>query len=242
MIIEYEKFEKEKRLLSIVMDELEIFFRIHTEMDDEYGEELAETIVELVGNALEHSNSDCLLDIDITRVYPKNKLNKNNYNSFNIALLNLSNTVLGDPVKKKFEDGTFECSPKTYKLLCKAYENHKEYFTSDYSEEDFFNVASFQWRVSGRAESTDTNGGTGLTNLLYNLIEKSEGNSSYMMSGNRVVFFKKDLVSVNEDKLSGFNTSNDFVYEIPDKSSIGDSRYKLKGTLFNLHFIKNLGD
>lgn len=34
-------------------------------------EEIAEVVVELVGNAGEHSDSDCLVDLDVTKKYHK---------------------------------------------------------------------------------------------------------------------------------------------------------------------------
>ena len=60
-----------------------------------------------------------------------------------------------------------------YKKLLEAYNYHKQFFGSEYTEDDFFNIATFQNRISGNPNKEEV-GGTGLTYLIKSLQEKSD--------------------------------------------------------------------
>lgn len=209
--------------------------------DEDYRHDMAEAMAELIGNAKEHGESDCLIDLTINRDLKNKKKQGKKFLSFDIVVLNLSNIHLGDKVKEKISNEELLIkSPKTNQMLKMALENHKKHFTSDYDFEDFCNVASFQWRVSGRKKSTDNSGGTGLTTLIMNLISKAENVRCYVMSGNRVIFFKEKHLFINGDKRISFNGEKDFLDVIPNSSSISRSHYTLNGTLYNLNFITEM--
>ena len=61
---------------------------------------LSSTVSEMVGNAQEHGESDCLIDIDITHNFSHNK-REGKFGGFNVSILNFSNTYFGDKVKEK---------------------------------------------------------------------------------------------------------------------------------------------
>ena len=56
--------------LGNLLQELDTFLK-QFPITEEYRDQVAEVIIELVGNACEHGNTDCLLDIDITNNYKK---------------------------------------------------------------------------------------------------------------------------------------------------------------------------
>ena len=59
------------RFLSVTMEDI-INFLKHLNVEEKYSEELAEVIIEIIGNALEHSNGDCLLNINVLYNAEKN--------------------------------------------------------------------------------------------------------------------------------------------------------------------------
>ena len=71
---------------------------------------------------------------------------------------------------------------------------HESFFDSDYIQEDFFNVASFQHKISGNRKKTYT-GGTGLTQLLHLLENYAEAHKCYFISGKRGLWFFQDEIS-----------------------------------------------
>ena len=90
-----------------------------------------------------------------------------------------------------------------YKKVQEAYEYHKKYFNDDYMKEDFFNIAAYQHKISGREKIVET-GGTGLTKLISSLEKKADSHQCYVLSGNRGIFFKQDYLEYNDDRLIGF--------------------------------------
>lgn len=193
-----------------------------------YIEELSEVITELAGNAVEHSKSSCLLDINIA-IKDINKI------SIDVVILNVSEILLGDKLRKQIKEKN---NKNINSRMLEALSNHKLKFSEDYTEEDFFNIVAFQYRASTRLTSSDDNDGTGLTRLLESLINKSEESSNcYVMSGNKIIFFKKKLLMLDAERFIGFNEKNDFINNIPANEAICRSKYNLKGTLYNLNFI-----
>lgn len=63
---------------------------------------MAEFLGELVGNANEHTNTDCILDIDVTepKYVKKNDDPNKLFYGLNVAVVNFSNILLGDGIKK----------------------------------------------------------------------------------------------------------------------------------------------
>lgn len=206
---------------------LSIENEIIEEMED-YINDLSEVIIELVENAIEHSESGCLLDINVY-------LKENKEISIDVVILNISDFLLADKLRKRLN---LRKDKNINQRILKALEVHKNSFDTKYTEEDFFNISVFQHRVSTRETSTDNSDGTGLTRLLESLIEKSEKSSNcYVLSGNKIIKFEKDFLKLDSDKSIGFNIENDFVNMIPAEKVIQRSWFNLRGTLYNLNFV-----
>ncbi|MGL5965439.1 MAG: hypothetical protein ACRCZ9_00740 [Fusobacteriaceae bacterium] len=229
--------------LSKLLTELNSFFKLYN-IDESFKEQLAEMLVELAGNANEHSESDCLVDLTIDNAV--NKIDMHKCIAVDIVVLNFSKILLGHGIKENFKQSNkFSIRNRPIDKnrfiidLKTAYENHKNKFSDEYTEEDFFNISTFQWRFSGRKDIVQENGGTGLTKVIEFLLDVSEANDCYVYSGTRAIVFHKDLIGVKSksNPYVGFNKELDYLNGVPDSSVIGKSLFHLNGTLYNLKFI-----
>lgn len=199
---------------------------------EKYRNELAEVIGELIDNSIEHANTDCLFDLDISREFTKTTTGEL-FLGVNVTVMNLSDTLLGEPIKKKLQNNTILNARD--RCVKNAMHNHKALWNSDYSEEDFYNIASFQDRISGRNEITVT-GGTGLTKLISSLEKTSDTYSCFVVSGHRKLSFLHKFLEYNQDGWIGFNQENNFLDAPPDASIINRNPIYIQGTAYNLCF------
>jgi hypothetical protein len=195
---------------------------------------IASIVSELADNACEHARSDCLVDIDVARdLYTRDDDPEGRYYSVNICVLNFSDNCLGDMVKWKINNKKYDNSER-YDKLEKAYCNHKLMFEGKYNEDYFFMISTFQNRISGRLDETET-GGKGLTELLSEL--ETNICDGYVMSGDKVIVFHPELIEYNEDGWVGFNECKDFINMKPDDKILNGSDTYLSGTGYNLTLI-----
>lgn len=199
---------------------------------EKYRNELAEVIGELIDNSIEHTNTDCLFDLDISREFTKTTTGEL-FLGVNVTVMNLSDTLLGEPIKKKLQNNAILNARD--RCVKNAMHNHKALWNSDYSEEDFYNIASFQDRISGRNEITVT-GGTGLTKLISSLEKTSDTYSCFVVSGHRKLSFLHKFLEYNQDGWIGFNQENNFLDAPPDASIINRNPIYIQGTAYNLCF------
>lgn len=207
------------------------------EIDDDNREEICLTFSEIIGNATEHGESDCLIDIDITNDYGKKEQGKRVdgiYYGINIVVINISNLLLGTKMKEKILNS--ELKTPRYLEVKNAYNNHSKFFSDSYEEEDFFNIVAFQDKITSRIPDEKT-GGRGLTQLIDALEEDSDANNCYVLSGNKVLWFREGYLKYNEDRWIGFNKNNDFINEGPDKENISRCKLMFPGTAYNLQFV-----
>lgn len=221
-----------------LMSDVRSFLRLH------YGdlkriEQIAEVVAELCGNAWEHSKSDCLVDLDVANEYEKIGSDAE-YGSINLAILNLSENLIGDDLHKKFLEEDPTTLGERYATVSRAHAYHKAFFNHEYTEDTFYGIAAFQDKISGRP-GYDATGGTGLPRLIRSIEKGFEGQISYCCSGNSVIFFHSDTLAFNEDGWIGFNLEKDFEHQIPHDKVIGHSLFYLPGTGFNLMFIFKRG-
>ena len=231
-----DKQKRDGNYLGILCTEVSSFLKFF-DISEEYREEIAEVIVELTGNACEHTNSDCLVDIDVTSDHSKmdeGKTIEGFYYGVNIVIMNFSEQLVGDDLRKKIIDK--QITEKRYAEVMKAYINHQSKFSELYDETDFFNIAVYQDKISGR-ENKISSGGTGLTLLIKTLERQSDISMCYMQSGNKAVFFNEHLLDYDENGWIGFNKENSFLNDIPDTECIGRSPVYFPGTAYNLHFV-----
>ena len=237
-----EKTKSNPAFLSFIYGDIDCFLR-NAGINDSKRDEISQTISELIGNACEHTSADCYIDIDIADDYYKLDEDKGvnfseTYYGVNIVILNFSENLLSEDIKNKIinDNSTIE----RYKKLSIAYNYHKQFFNDDYTEQDFFNIAVFQNKISGSLKKEEL-GGTGLTCLINSLQRKSDSDDCYVLSGNNIIHFFKDYLSYNDDWI-GFNKSNDFFSDIPDSEVLDRSHMYFSGTAYNLNFVMKSED
>lgn len=227
--------DKDRPALSALMDDI-VYFQEPFNIKEESREKIAEVLAELVGNALEHTESDCLIDIDISNDHSKRDADPSKkYKGINIAIMNISSQLLGKSLEDKILHSNEELSDR-YKMVADAYSKHCSHFCEYYDAQDFFNIAVFQHKISGRSEN-DITGGTGLTKLIKSLEEESDAYRCYVISGDRCVIFKHEYMKYSKDDWIGFNENNDFMNEPPDYSLIQRLPLFFPGTGYNLNFV-----
>lgn len=219
--------------------EVDSFFKLFNSCDT-VKDEIIEAVAELVGNAFEHGGSDCLIDIDVADGFRSSKAeDETEVYSVNIVVLNFSKKLIGDELKYRINSAGM--SGERNKQLIDIYKYHNEnFFDEKYTEEDFFNLAVFQDRISGLDKGKS--GGIGLTYLIKSLQQRSCENHCYMLSGKRVVLFSKDYLSYNEDNWIGFNSAHDFHRAKPDVCVLSECDTYFPGTAYNLDFILMKGE
>lgn len=195
-------------------------------------DDISEVVSELIGNAWEHANTSCLVDIDVTSLYGKEGSTEN-YAGINIAVVNFSEALFGNALKHRILQN--KQLDHRYKKVAEAYIYHKKFFDDEYTEADFFNIASFQHKISGSVKKSIT-GGTGLTKLIGSLEKRSDAHNCYMISGTRALWFNHEFLEYNDGWI-GFNEQNDFFGSPPSKKVIGASAIYMPGTAFNLNFV-----
>ena len=211
----------------------------HTVGNKEFASALAEVSTELVNNANEHNDSDCLLDIDIGDEYEKKDGSDGAYYGISVSAISFSEKALPDQLLNKITQGEYR--GKRYNVVADAFEKHKEFFNEDYSENDFFLAASFQDRITGRP-SSNSSGGTGLTRLIQTLEEYSDSSKCYVVTRDRAMFFFPDLLGYDENGWIGFNKTNDFQNAPPEAEVLGKSPIFIPGVAYNLSFVCKKGE
>jgi hypothetical protein len=193
---------------------------------------MSEVACELVGNVYDHANSDCILEVTISEV--EHKKTKKDFKAINMTVLNFSKTILISHIQDYFVTNRFTKKAVDESIL-RAYNFHESHFTSKYSRDHFYMISLFQRNFTTRVNRYIT-GGTGLTRLIESLTGRAYEKYSYVMTGNKVIYFT-DKLKVSEDGYVGFNDSNDYFGSIPDPEIIDFSQFYLEGTLYNLSFI-----
>ncbi|KAA8446951.1 hypothetical protein [Weissella paramesenteroides] len=201
--------------------------------------EISRVVSELVGNAVTHGESDCLIDLHVTTpTYGKqDNTDDANYYGINISIINFSDILFSDKVKSKILknaifSGRYEAR---YYALKEAYKFHKKHFTPTYKEVDFWNLAAMQNNISGRPSVNA--GGKGLQDLIKSLQLASENDICYLLSGNRRFDFKRnDYASIDEEWF-GANDKHDFLSALPTYDRFSNVATTLNGTAYNLSFV-----
>ena len=198
-------------------------------------EGISRIVTELADNACEHAQSDCFVDIDVSEDHYKDEEMDQGYYAVNICVLNFSDILLGDQLKKKMQDANVVTNDR-YLDIVTAYNNHKKQFDEYYTDEHFFALSSFQDKISGRAYQINT-GGRGLAEIVGELEKRVSEYECYVMFGNKVIFFHSDCLDVDSKGYIAFNTQHDFVEKRPEKKVISYSPTNLCGTGYNLSLI-----
>ncbi len=240
-IITADKLKSNLQYPSIIFSDIGSILELEFN-DDEWIDAVSEIASELVCNIGSHTDGDCLIHFDIVKDVQFN--NKNNtskkYNCVCLSILNLAPTRLFDKIKENLKSCKYDETDSVYKQIYQAYNNHKEFFDKEYEEDDFFFITAFQNHVTTR-QLKSGNGGTGLTNLIERIIDKTEKDYSYVLSGKNIIFFQSECLGVSEvynKKMVGFNKKRDYIKSKPDRSVINRSNLYIPGCAYNLLLVK----
>ena len=237
--------ENDDETLSSAFTTLCLFFE-GLGITKERSDSLAEVAVELVGNAIEHSCSDCFLDIDVT---PHNYVRRNNptgpkYYGVNICVVNFSPTLLSSQIQTKLCTNSEISNTNDgarYWRLREIYLHHRRFFGKGYGDDEFFMLSAFQDRISGRPNEYLT-GGTGLPALIKWLEAQADSDNCYVLSGRRKMQFIQSLLEYDSDHWVGMNRVHDFQHCIPDKNVFLPFPIYFPGTAYNLNFVMETED
>lgn len=224
------KENKKSEYLSLLYDDICNFLK-NNYINQNYYEALGETIAEIVGNCLEHSDTDTILDIKITRSYKDN----NECKFVNVTVISFTKEKFGEKLKQfifneeKGFNSSNEIVKEAYNIQCKKFNNN-------YSIDNFLMVSAFQKNVTTRKNS-EGSGGKGLTRFIETLIDLSIDDFCYVMNGNTIIFLKKPFLKLNEDGTIGFNTENNYIENLPNSQTVVNSNKCFNGTIHNLSFI-----
>ena len=224
------KENKKSEYLSLLYDDICNFLK-NNYINQNYYEALGETIAEIVGNCLEHSDTDTILDIKITRSYKDN----NECKFVNVTVISFTKEKFGEKLKQfifneeKGFNSSNEIVKKAYNIQCKKFNNN-------YSIDNFLMVSAIQKNVTTRKNS-EGSGGKGLTRFIETLIDLSIDDFCYVMNGNTIIFLKKPFLKLNEDGTIGFNTENNYIENLPNSQTVVNSNKCFNGTIHNLSFI-----
>lgn len=214
--------------VSKIMTDIDCFLKPFN-INEKYSEMLIEVVVEIIDNALSHSNGGCILVMKVFDV----TLNDVKLKLLNTNVINISDDFLGMKILDQIEA---EQNNQSKKIVNKAYIEQSNHFNNQYDKESFCFISAFQKHVTTRKESKN-NGGTGLTKLIEALIEESYDDYCYVLSGRNLLLFKKEFLHLNDDGTIGFNMSNNYYSEIPSDSVYYKKQEFFPGTLFNLTFV-----
>ena len=236
-IVTHEKLQNSNEWPSKIYTEVASILKEYT-TEDEWTDGISEVVSELLCNVSSHTDGDCLIDIDISNTVELNKsCEDKKHLSVNIAVINFSENKLYDLIKSNLKENKYESDDFLYNRIYKAYEVHKKFFDDSYNEEDFFLVTAFQNHVSSRAYKSGM-GGTGLTTLIEKIIGKAKDDYSYVLSGDNIIFFRSEYLTLSEDKFVGFNEQNDYFNFIPSKKIINKSNLYIPGSIYQLLLIR----
>lgn len=215
---------------SIVATEIESMLSPHYN-DDVWIEEVCEAVAELVDNTIAHTDSDCLIDLDICDTSDEE------YKVLTIAVINFSEERLFDRIKSNIIQETYPRDDSLYEIVYSAYDNHKQFASKDYTSDDFFHITAYQNGVSTRTLKSGSSG-TGLTTLIRNIIGKTDETFSYSLSGNNIVFFHNDYMKVLDSGFIGFNEESDYINYPPSDQVVNKSSVYIPGTVFQLSLVR----
>lgn len=218
----------DEKNLSITMDEISSFFK-NLSLESDYSDDLSEVIIEIIGNAVEHSGSSCICNINVLK-------QDNGKKAIDLAIIDYSKIFLGTGIEEYLNSTDKNSYNERNKIVLDAYNIHKDLFSDQYKLCDFAMISAFQKNVSSRKPSIAT-GGTGLTTLIKALINKSINNYCYVSSGETILFFKKNFLELTDDGLIGFNRENDYLNKIPDANIVKRNYYNINVNAYNLQFI-----
>lgn len=235
-LLKAEKLRADDELISVVYTEASAILKSYC-IDEEWVDNVAEIISELLCNVASHTDGDCLVHIDSRNDLSIRNVDNKQYLSINIGIINFSENRLFDKIKENIHEKKYNEDDDVYSKIYSAYNEHKRYFDDKYNEDDFFFITAFQNHVTSRYLYS-TSGGTGLTSLIEKIIGKAKKDYSYVLTGNNIIFFKNEYLGISDEKFIGFNKERDYFYSRPAEEVLGKSNLYVPGCAYNLLLIK----
>lgn len=194
---------------------------------------VADVIGELAPNAIEHGKTNCMIDVCYER---SSSPDGKDYTSISLAVYDFSEKLLWSDLYYKIFVNSEEIIKKRQRIdiVRKAWDEHRKWFSKEYSEEDFYNLMAFQ-KISGRAGDR-YDGGLGISTLVEKVRKYSEEDECYALSGNGAMHLQKELTIPDSEGFIAFNLEQQFVYKIPDKDGVWKTRFYMPGVAYNMIF------
>lgn len=203
--------------------------------------DLAETITELVENAIEHTKTDCYLTIYSPSNDIISKKNGKRYHAVDVSLFNVSDKHMGDDIMKKITNGDTEGDLKhVFEHVDKAYFNHSRYFNDKYDKESFGILAAMQYNVTGRF-GDQNDGGTGIPKMIMSLQKSAYLDGCYLISGHKGFQLMENYLGEDSDGYIGMN-SNTYIDQIPEEKTLLRLSTEFPGTAYHLSFVFEKGN
>lgn len=207
----------------------------YTSMNEEQSLDLAETVTELVENAIEHGNSDCFLTIYSPDNPIHSKKNDGIYHGVDVSLFNISKKHMGDDVLSKLENNDTEGQlHSVFEQVSIAHGNHRNKYNESYDNDSFGMLAAMQFNITGRTGVQDS-GGTGLPKLIKSLQESAYLDGCYVISGKKGFWLRQEYLDT--EKFLAMNDSHDFIHDIPNKNTLLKLENGFPGTGYHLSFV-----
>ena len=223
--------DKKKDNLNTAYSELSFFLKQRVDYED--SENYCEAITELCANALDHTESDCILSMECSNAI--GDLSKKKFSILSVVVSNVSDTLFFDTLKKQHIS-----NEKRFTLLDEALKCHGNYIKDDseYSADRFYMVSAFQNKISTREQQTDSGGGTGLFKTINNILGNTHADDCYMLSGKEILLLKEDKI-LPENGSIGFNSEHNYISKIPDEDMFAESGMYFNGTMVYLMLVLN---
>lgn len=233
-LVLYNENDENLKSVSLIWSELCQFLQV-CGIAEKHAQTASEISVELIDNALDHSKSDCLIDIDVSQnpYYLPGAESEGEYFAVNLAVVDFSKNTIGEEI-----GNIINCNQKKgeqYEKLFSLYNKHKQFFCDNYRPDHFYMISAFQNKISSRHSSGQT-GGKGLTRLIDELQRSSVSDICYVATNDTCLFFHKDQIKQDEDKWVGFNEQNDCNFP-PSEDACVRSPLNIIGTAYNLTFV-----
>lgn len=228
----YVKKESRDGLINTILMNAITFFKVNIK-DEEYATSLAKAFTEIVDN-VRHANSDCIATVKYSNSLVSRSDNKRVKGYF-INVNDVSEVCIFEPLKYAIIN--HEIKGKTKDIIEKSYPFHKKYFdTNSYSLDKYCFISVFQNALTTSSNSGVT-GGKGLTDLITTITTGSLMHNCYALSGDYVLFFKRDYTLIDYNGNISFNNYGSYYESLPSSESFGRSAFYYPGTIFLLEII-----
>lgn len=229
-------YTAEKEFLSEnLLMKVNAFLKLSHIFDVSFASDIIDIVSEVCGNSFEHAKSGFILEIHVSCVN-RNDQSAESGKMVMISILSVNEKYLYTDL----QDLIINTNQVNQEKLFRAFGHHSKHFGSDYTLQDFSIVSAFQRGISTRRNQLNS-GGTGLTNLIAVLQEsmaRSEDVYCYLLTDRNILFFRDNYIKESQKGI-GFNKSNNYFDEIPEKDySIDRSYFPLTGTAYYLQLFK----